>query len=175
MLIKADKNPNTRGAELIGLGPRPGGLDARGMLRAARERRIKCLWVLHHDLLLSAWPEGEAREGLRALDSLIFQGSNANEVSSSAHHVLPSATWVEREGTFTNFEGRVQRFWKALEPLGASLPDWEIIGRIGGAVGLDTPPARAEDCFKVLAARVPAFAGLSYRELRDSGKLVEMQ
>ncbi|MGH7262636.1 MAG: molybdopterin-dependent oxidoreductase [Candidatus Rokuibacteriota bacterium] len=172
MLIKADKNPNTRGAELIGLGPRPGGLDARGMLRAARERSIKCLWVLHHDLLLSAWPEGEAREGLRALDSLIFQGSNANGVSSSAHYVLPSATWVERDGTFTNFEGRVQRFWKAVEPLGASLPDWEIISRIGGAVGLDTPPARAEDCFKVLAASVPAFAGLSYRELRDTGKLV---
>ena len=47
ILIKADKNPNTRGAELIGLGPRPGGLDARGMLRAARDRRIKCLWVFH--------------------------------------------------------------------------------------------------------------------------------
>ena len=79
---------------------------------------------------------------------------------------------MERDGTFTNFEGRAQRFWKAVEPWGASLPDWEIISRIGGAVGLDAPPARAEDCFKVLAASVPAFAGLSYRELRDTGKLV---
>ena len=172
ILIKADKNPNTRGTELMGLGPRPGGLDARGMLRAARERHIKCLWVLHHDLLLSAWPEEETREGLRALDCLIFQGSNANEVSSSAHWVLPSATWVEREGTFTNFEGRVQRFWKAVEPLGASLPDWEIISRIGAALGMSLLPATAEAIFKALAAHVTAFRGLSYRELRDAGKPV---
>ncbi|MBI3624691.1 MAG: molybdopterin-dependent oxidoreductase [Candidatus Rokubacteria bacterium] len=172
ILIKADKNPNTRGAELIGLGPRPGGLDARGVLRAARERRIKCLWVLHHDLLLSAWPEEETREALRALDCLIFQGSNANGVSPSAHYVLPSATWVEREGTFANFEGRVQRFWKAVEPVGAALPDWEIIGRIGEALGMGPLPATAEAIFKALAAEVIAFRGLSYRELRDAGKPV---
>ena len=172
ILIRADKNPNTRGAELIGLGPRPGGLDARGMLRAARERRIKCLWVFHHDLLASAWPEAEVGEALRALECFIYQGSNRNGVSPEAHYVLPSAVWVERHGTFTSFEGRVQRFWQAVEPLGLSLADWEILGRIEEALGLGAPPARAEDCFKALAAAVPAFAGLSYRELRDSGKVV---
>jgi NADH-quinone oxidoreductase subunit G len=172
ILIKADKNPNSRGAELVGLGLGTGGLDARGMLQAARERRIKCLWVFHHDLLDSAWPEGETREALAALGCLIFQGSNANGVSPYAHYVLPSATWVEREGTFTNFEGRVQRFWKAVEPLGASLPDWEILARIGEALGLGPVPGKAEDCFKALVAGVSAFVGLSYRELRDNGKLV---
>jgi predicted molibdopterin-dependent oxidoreductase YjgC len=79
---------------------------------------------------------------------------------------------VEREGTFTNFEGRVQRFWKAVEPLGASLPDWEIISRIGAALGMGPPPATAEAVFKALAAHATAFRGLSYRELRDSGKPV---
>ncbi len=172
LLIKADKNPNTRGAELIGLRPRDGGLDARGMLKAARERRLKCLWVFHHDLGASAWPEEEVRETLGALECLIFQGSNANGVSSAAHYVLPSATWVERDGTFTNFEGRVQRFWKAVEPLGASLPDWEILGQLGAALGLGSAPASAGDCFKALAAAVPAYTGLSYRELRDTGRKV---
>jgi len=172
ILIKADKNPNTRGAELIGLGPRPGGLDARGMLRAARERRIKCLWVFHHDLLASAWLEAEVREALRALECFIYQGSNRNGVSPEAHYVLPSAAWVERDGTFTNFEGRVQRFWRAVEPLGLALADWEILGRVAEALGLGAPPARAEDWFKALAAAVPPFAGLSYRELRDTGKLL---
>ena len=175
ILIRGDKNPNTRGAELIGLGPRHGGLDARGIMGAVRESRIKCLWVFHHDLLASAWPEGETREALGALDCLIFQGSNQNGISPSAHYVLPSATWVEREGTFTNFEGRVQRFWKAVEPLGASLPDWEIIARIGQGLGLGLMPVKAEDCFKALAAGVAAFAGLSYRELRDTGKLVAIR
>ncbi|MEK6530184.1 MAG: molybdopterin-dependent oxidoreductase [candidate division NC10 bacterium] len=172
ILIKADKNPNTRGAELIGFGPRPGGLDARGMLRAARERRIKCLWVFHHDLLASAWLEAEVREALRALECFIYQGSNRNGVSPEAHYVLPSAVWVERDGTFTNFEGRVQRFWRAVEPLGLALADWEILGRVAEALGLGAPPARAEDWFKALAAAVPPFAGLSYRELRDTGKVL---
>ncbi|MEK6666652.1 MAG: molybdopterin-dependent oxidoreductase [candidate division NC10 bacterium] len=172
ILIKADKNPNTRGAELIGLGPRPGGLDARGMLRAARERRIKCLWVFHHDLLASAWPAAEVREALRALECFIYQGANRNGVSPEAHYVLPSAAWVERDGTFTNFEGRVQRFWKAVEPLGLALADWEILGRVAETLGLGAPPARAEDWFKALAAAVPPFAGLSYRELRDTGKVL---
>ncbi|MBI2155014.1 MAG: (2Fe-2S)-binding protein [Candidatus Rokubacteria bacterium] len=174
LLIRADKNPNTCGAELVGLGPREGvgHGGARGILRAAREGRIKCLWVFHHDLLASAWPEEEIREALRTLECLIFQGSNANRVSAAAHYVLPSATWVEREGTFTNFEGRVQRFWRAVEPLGASLADWEILGRIGAALGLGPQPVRAEECFKALAAAVPAFAGLSYGELRDTGKVV---
>ncbi len=172
ILIKADKNPNTRGAGLIGLAPPDGGGDGRAILRAARERRLKCLWVFHHDLLASAWPEGEVREALGALDCLIFQGSNANGLSASAHYLLPSAAWVEREGTFTNFEGRVQRFWKAVEPLGVSLPDWEIIARIGQALGVGPVPVKAEECFKALAAAVPAFAGLSYRELRDTGKVV---
>ncbi len=172
ILIKADKHPNTGGAELIGLGGRPGGVDAGGILRAARERRIKCLWVFHHDLLASAWPEEEIRSAFRALECLMFQGSNANGVSAAAHYILPSATWVEREGTFTNFEGRVQRFWKAVEPLGLALPDWEIIARIAEALGAGAQPRRAEECFKALAAAVPAFGGLSYRELRDTGKLL---
>jgi predicted molibdopterin-dependent oxidoreductase YjgC len=142
------------------------------MLTAARERRIKCLWVFHHDLLASAWPEEEVREAFRALDCLIFQGSNRNGITPAAHYVLPSATWVERDGTFTNFEGRLQRFWKAVEPLGLSLADWEIIGRISEALGMGPAPSRAEECFKALAVALPAFAGLSYRELKDTGTLV---
>ena len=59
-----------------------------------------------------------------------------------------------------------------MEPLGLSLADWEILGRLGEALGLGVPPERAEECFKALAAAVPAFAGLTYRELRDTGRLV---
>jgi NADH-quinone oxidoreductase subunit G len=172
LLIKADKNPNTRGAELIGLSPRDGGLDARGMLEAARAGRIKCLWLFHHDLLAAAWPAAETRAALSALDRLIVQGSHRHGMHAYAHYVLPSASWVEREGTFTNFEGRVQRFWKAVEPLGSALADWEIIARIGQALGLDGSPGKAEDCFRGLSASVPALAGLSYRDLGDTGVLV---
>jgi NADH-quinone oxidoreductase subunit G len=177
LLIRADKNPNGRGAELIGLLPRSGGLDASGMLRAARTGMLRCLWVFHHDLLESAWPEAEVLESLRALECLIFQGSNGNRTSPSAHLVLPSATYAEREGTYTNFQGRVQRFRKALEPLGESLPDWEVLGRIGQALGIrnsgfggrTTSPERI---FVALAQEIHAFSGLSYRSLGDTGQMV---
>jgi NADH-quinone oxidoreductase subunit G len=174
ILIKADKNPNTKGAELIGLGPRPGGLDARGMLEAAKARRLKCLWVFHHDLLKSAWPEGQVLDALLGLEWLIFQGASQNTVSPHAHFLLPSAAYVEREGTFTNFEGRAQRFRKALEPLGEALADWEILARIAQAIGIEFRPAKTEECFKALAAAIPAFGGLTYRTLGDVGQQVNV-
>src|SRR5262245_10061890 len=64
LLIRSDKNPNTRGAELLGLVPGVGGLDGAGMLEAAAAKRIKLLWILHHDLFQSAWPDGVVRAGL---------------------------------------------------------------------------------------------------------------
>ena len=142
------------------------------MLRAAKERRIKCLWVFYHDLLGSAWPENETLEALLNLECLIFQGTNENGVSRHSHVIFPSAAYVEREGSFTNFEGRVQRFRKALEPLGDALPDWEILSRLARALGLDLNPTRSEDLFKALSQTIPAFAGLSYRSVGDSGQKV---
>jgi len=168
LLVRADKNPNSRGAELIGLGLS----DSREILAAARERRIKCLWVFSHDLLASAWPEGEVLDGLLGAETVIFQGTNANATSAYAHLVLPAAAYPEREGTWTNFEGRVQRFRQAFPPLGRALPDWEILGRLLQDAQGAPRPARAEDCFRDLAAAVPAFAGMSYRSIGDAGQPV---
>ncbi len=166
-LIKADKNPNSVGAGLIGLGL----WDSRAILNVARDRRIRCLWVFHHDLLASAWPEGEVLDGLLGAETLIFQGTNANATSARAHLTLPAAAYAEREGTYTNFEGRVQRFRQATDPLGSALPDWEILGRVLQAVQGAARPSRAAECFRALAESVPAFAGLSYGSLGDTGQM----
>ena len=61
---------------------------------------------------------------LAGAETVVFQGPNANATSAGAHLVLPSAAYVERDGTFTNFEGRVQRFRPAMAPLGEARPDW---------------------------------------------------
>ncbi|MBI4638851.1 MAG: (2Fe-2S)-binding protein [Candidatus Rokubacteria bacterium] len=166
-LIRADKNPNTRGAELIGLDG-----DAAAILAGARAGRLRCLWVFHHDLLASAWPDAETLAALGAVETLIFSGTNANRTSALAHWVLPSAAWVERDGTFTNFQGRVQRFRAAMEPLGQALPDWEALGRVLGVLG-DVPlPPRAERWFRALAEAVPAFAGMRYQTIADAGQTI---
>jgi NADH-quinone oxidoreductase subunit G len=175
-LIRADKNPNTRGAVLCGIAPGPGGLDAAGMLRAAREKRIKLLWIFHHDLAASAWPEAEVLAALDGAETVIFQGTNANDASARAHLVLPSAAYVEREGTFTNFQGRVQRFRTAVPPLGSAWPDWMILSFVGKAMGFTDPvfaAERSEQIFNALANAAPPFAGLTYRAIGDTGALVK--
>jgi len=166
-LLRADRTPNRRGAELIGLGG-----DAGGMLAAARAGRLKVLWVFHHDLLASSWPAAEVTEALGKVETLIFTGSNANATSERAHWVLPAAAWVERDGTFTNFEGRVQRFRQALEPVGQARPEWEILGHVLAGLGGTPAGSRTEHWFRELVRSVPAFAGMSYQSVGDHGALV---
>ncbi|HEV8676428.1 MAG TPA: molybdopterin-dependent oxidoreductase [Methylomirabilota bacterium] len=170
-LIRADKNPNSRGAELLDLGS-AGEEDGGHVLAAAEAGRLSVLWIFGHDLFGSRWPEIEVGAALDRVECVVFQGPNGNPTSERAHFLLPSATYVEREGTFTNFEGRVQRFWKAVEPLGEARADWEILADVARALGQDWRPARAEALFRELAAAVPVFGGLTYRELRDRGALV---
>jgi NADH-quinone oxidoreductase subunit G len=167
LLIRSDKNPNSRGAELIGLDG-----DAASLLAEARAGRLRFLWIFHHDVLASAWPAAETRAALERLETLVWSGTNAGATSGLAHLVLPSAAWVEREGTFTNFEGRVQRFRTAVEPVGLSRPDWQVLGLVLAAVTGEAAPERAEPWFRKLAEAVPAFAGMTYRALGDTGQPV---
>src|SRR5581483_1628964 len=113
------------------------------------------------------------RGALEAADTVIYVGTNANATSERAHIVLPAAAWVERDGTFTNFEGRVQRFRPALAPIGESLAAWEIVGRLLTATGTESTATRAEHWFRALAAAVPAFAGLTYQNLGDEGAMTQ--
>src|SRR5439155_1015178 len=150
LLIRSDKNPNSHGAALLGLDG-----DGAAILAAARARQVKCLWVFGHDLLAGAWPEAETDAALRALPLLIFTGTNANATSERAHWVLPAAAWVEREGTYTNFEGRVQRFRQAVEPLGQALPGPDIrSGALRAARAGPAPRAAPRPRARPPAARV---------------------
>jgi NADH-quinone oxidoreductase subunit G len=167
-LIRADKNPNTRGAELLGLFAR-GEEDGGHVLAAAEAGRLAVLWIFGHELDASRWAADEVRAALARVEWVVFQGSLPNRTSEQAHLVLPSAAWVEREGTYTNVDGRVQRFWKACEPLGEARADWEILAEVARELGQPWRPTRAEHLFRELAAAVPAFAGLTYKGLADHG------
>ncbi|HXJ82043.1 MAG TPA: molybdopterin-dependent oxidoreductase [Candidatus Methylomirabilis sp.] len=174
LLIRGDKNPNSQGAALGGLVPGAGGLDGAGIIAGAAAGRVKLLWVFHHDLYQSAWAETDVHKALTAA-TLIFQGTNTNRTSAGATLVLPSAAYAECDGTFTNFEGRVQRFRQALDPLGEALPGWEILTRLGRALGLPDQlyqAERAEQVFTRLAASRPSFGGMTYRGLGDAGRMV---
>ncbi len=86
-----------------------------------------------------------------------------------AHAILPSATFVEKDGTFTNFEPRVQRIKRAVEPLDKSLPDWEITTKLSHAMGHPLPYEKAEDIFNEISREVSSYYGLSYQKVGDKG------
>jgi NADH-quinone oxidoreductase subunit G len=155
-LLRSDRHPNTRGAEALGLDG-----DAAAILAAARAGRVKVLWVVQHDL-----------PALEGVETLIFTGTNENATSARAHLVLPLAAWVEREGTLTNFLGRVQRLRAAVEPLGDALAGWDLFGRVLAALGGAAAGGRAELWFRELAGAVPAFAGLTYQSIGDGGAML---
>jgi len=87
--------------------------------------------------------------------------------------VLPAAAWVERDGTFTNFQGRVQRFRPAAEPLGEVRPEWDIVGQVLGTLGHAGTATRAEHWFVELAANVEAFRGMTYQSVGDTGRMAQ--
>ncbi len=169
-LRKADKHPNTRGAELMGFGHEG---DERELLRALNEGRIDSLYVMHHDLtrLPGGAPE-DWEKALRKLSLLIYHGTNHNRTAAAAQLVLPVAAFAERVGTVTNFAGRVQRQNLAFSPAGEALPGWQLLVRLGNALGGEYPFRGPEEVFADLARRQPAFAGLDYGRIGSGGSAV---
>ena len=134
-----------------------------------RAARAACAvsWVFDHDLLASRLAGRRGAAALGRIETVIFAGTNANATSAAAHWVLPAAAWVERDGTFTNFEGRVQRFRPAVEPLGEARPAWDLLGHILTALG-GTPAGDAGRALvpRARRARCRAFAGMTLPEHR---------
>lgn len=172
-LIKVDKNSNTRGCELLGLAPSDGGITVEGMLEACKEKKIRALYLVLHDIVAQIGEE-KVRDALCSLDLLVFHGSNMNDTVKYAHVVLPGATFAEKDGTFTNFAGRVQRINKAFKPLGQSLPDWEIIKGIAKSLDISLDYSSSEEIFLEISKEVLPFRGLTYDQIGERGKVLAM-
>ncbi len=171
-LIRADKNPNTAGVEAIfeGMSKTP----AAEIFRAADEGRIKVLYVCGHDLA-AQFGEQRVAELRKKLDLFVYQGANENKTALYAHWVLPAAVYAEKEGTFTNFQGRVQRIWRVVPPLGDALPDWEIFQRLAADLGEEWGYQKSADIFAAMAAEVPAFEGLTLEKIGKSGAMLAQE
>ena len=166
-LIKADKNPNTMGAALLGLAGN-GSPSATELIEQAVAGRIKTLWVFGHDLV-ALFGEEKVKELAKKLELFVFQGSNENGSSRYAHWVLPSAVFAEKEGTFVNCQGRVQRIVKAFEPLGESKADWQILLELFQGLKIPVSYAHPKEIFAALAQAEPAFSGLTYEKIGLEG------
>jgi predicted molibdopterin-dependent oxidoreductase YjgC len=165
-LLRADRNPNTRGAEAILLDEN--GFDLSEILPAENQKKFHLLFLFERDLQ-TALGESWARSFLNRFDYRIYVGSHENQTSLAADLILPSASYAETEGTFTNFEGRVQKINQAVEPLGDSLPFWQIISQLARSLGYDFCYDSAEEVFAELAQRVFEFEDLTYDRVGSGG------
>jgi NADH-quinone oxidoreductase subunit G len=159
---RRDLAGNVRGLELLGY-RRVGGDDARGGLEA---RAGEVLIVLGDEL-------ADLPEGFGADASLfLVLGHALAPAARNAHFVLPVTTYAEEEGTFTNFEGRVQRFWPGVQPPALARPAWQVLGVLLAGLEDGTAPAAAGGAFLRVAGHFEAFAGLDYDAIGTRGALV---
>ncbi len=166
-LIKADKNPNTRGATLLGLAGE-GVPPAAQVIEEIQAGRIRALWVFGHDLV-ELFGEALVKDLAKRLCVFIFQGSNVNGTARYAHWVLPSAVYAEKEGTFVNVHGRLQRIFQAFEPLPEARSDSEILLDLFDHLNLPVPGRTAEEIFHAVGEAVPIFSGLTYEKIGLQG------
>jgi formate dehydrogenase alpha subunit len=146
------------------------GLPLTEMFHAILEGKIKALYIVGENPMLSEPDITHVEEALRQLDLLIVQDIFSNETSRLAHVVLPAATFAEREGTFTNTERRIQLFRKGIEPIGSSQPDWWILCETAKRMGEEgfnfTLPS---EIFDEMAKLTPIYGGVSHNRLEESG------
>ena len=166
-LIKADKNPNTLGATLLGLSG-PGAPAAAGIVDDALQGRIEALWVFGHDLATLV-DEATLEELSRKLRLFVFSGTNENPTASRAHWVLPTAAYVEKDGTFVNCHGRIQRIGRAFPPLPDSREDWSMLLEIARQLNHPLAWRNPQEIFLGLAKTLAPFAGLSYETIGSQG------
>jgi len=161
-----DKFENAWGAKLSPTR----GLTVIELLNSAVDGQVCAMYVMGENPMLSDPDLNHVREALESLEFLVVQDIFLTETAQLADVVLPAATFAEKDGTFTNTERRVQRVRKAIEPVGDSKPDWEIICEIAkgmGAEGFDF--ASAEEIFEEIASLTPQYAGITYERIDGAG------
>ena len=160
---RRDLAANVRGLELFGF-VRTGDDAGRGGLPETTAGDV--LIVLGDEL-------ADAPAGFGAdADLFVYLGAYDCAAARNAHFVLPVSTFAEQEGTFTNHEGRVQRFWPALKAPQQARPAWQVLGVILAGLDDAPAPASAADAFLRLAELHPELGGLSYEVIGSRGALI---
>ena len=160
------------------------GLTVTEMMPGILDGRIKSLYILGEDPVMSDPDTKHIRHCLEELDFLLLEEIFPSETAAYADVLLPGATFAEKTGTFTNTERRVQMVRQAIEPVGDSKPDWWIISelakklmvRIDNRVQLDAPHAGWEykDTAEIMSevnAVTPSYGGITHERLEKGERL----
>jgi formate dehydrogenase major subunit len=146
------------------------GLRIPNMLDAATDGTFKALFIQGEDILQSDPNTHHVAAGLAAMECVVVQDLFLNETANYAHVFLPGSTFLEKDGTFTNAERRIQRVRKVMEPLNG-YGDWEIVQLVANAIGLDWSYSHPSEIMDEVAALTPTFATVSYDALDRLGSM----
>ncbi len=170
LLVSADKNPNTNGARLTGICFSEVGINIPKIVEGIKAGKIKTLLVFGENVK----KHGIGAAFLAKLQNLIVCDTHHNETTEMAHYVLPGCAHAEKRGSFTNTKGRVQKFMQAVQPQGEARAEWDflhdLVYNVTGRNGFLT----IEGLFNEMAKDVPAFNGLTWASLGDTGVTVKI-
>jgi len=191
ILVSADRNPNVRGALVVGLIsklPKVGGAGGSPAASNADQRstppistggleslaadidagRIQTVITLGEDLTAAGLTAAQL-----AKVSIVYLGTHANDTSAAAKVVIPTLTSFEKSGTLVNQQFRLQKFAAAVPPVAGASDDLAVLAKLVAACGGVSVASGLNDLWTALAAEVPALATMSYRSLPDTGLLLD--
>ena len=158
------------------LSPTPG-MTITEIVDGALSGKVRALYIMGEDPLTSEPNLNHARRALEAIEFIVGQDIFMNSTLELADVILPSCSFAEKDGTFTNSDRRVQRVHMAIEPIGESRPDWEIVcdlaRRLEARLGVDPSPGweyrHPSEIWEEMRRLTPDFAGISYERLDREG------
>jgi NADH-quinone oxidoreductase subunit G len=201
ILRTEDITPNSLGAELAGVQPSKSGSDIKGILNSIKEKKIKALYLIEDDIV-ETYPEFE--NAIADLELFIMHSTNHNRSTVLTDLIFPAATYAEKNGTFVNTNGVVQRIRpavavveldRALDGMNMSrldkfgtkwdrwasgkkidaLPTWKILSSIAKAMGGKLKYNMSEEVFAEMANSIDAFKGLDYDIIGELGTKIKTE
>lgn len=158
----------------VAIDPEPG-LRIPNMLDAALDGSFRAIYIQGEDILQSDPNTRHVAAGLKAMDLVIVHDLFLNETANYAHVFLPGSTFLEKDGTFTNAERRIQLVRKVMEPAngpdGHGMADWQVTQALANALGLGWTYTHPREIMDEIARLTPSFAGVSHARLEAEGSL----
>jgi len=149
--------------------PSTAGLKITEMMPGSLKGDIRAMYIMGENPVLSDADSNHVRDSLESLDFLVVQDIFLTETAQYADVVLPASSFAEKEGTFTNTERRVQRVRKAIEPLGSSRTDSDIIMEIANRMGANWQYQSSARIMQEIASVTPQYGGIEHQRIRQQG------
>ena len=145
--------------------PSKPGLDNHMMIDAIHDGRLKSMYVFGEEMSLVDSNANYVAAALEKLDFFVMQEIFFSETCRFANVILPASPSLEKEGTFTSTERRIQRLYQAMEPLGESRPDWKILIDLANRLGANWTYSHPAEIYAEIAQLTPSMAGVTYERL----------